>query len=156
MHVWGQEGEGDDARWSRVCSLEGKHARTVRRVSWSPDGCYLAVCSFDATVSVYKHESPSSMLQWFKRFGGDGRTRGREWTGRSAKRMQGLERSCMMCNMHEVRVESGEHSCRVAFSCVATLEGHTNEVKAVAWSTDGSKLATCSRDKTVWIWERTC
>jgi WD40 repeat protein len=36
---------------------------------------------------------------------------------------------------------------------VSRLEGHTDEVKCVAWSPSGERLASASGDKTVMVWD---
>jgi WD40 repeat protein len=38
---------------------------------------------------------------------------------------------------------------------VSRLEGHTDEVKSVAWSPSGERLASASGDKTLMVWDNT-
>lgn len=41
----------------------------------------------------------------------------------------------------------------LAFKCISKLQGHESEVKRLTWSYDGRFLASCGRDKTVWVWQ---
>ena len=52
-------------------------------------------------------------------------------------------------NIHERDVNNTETD----WEFTLVLEGHDSEIKGVAFSPAGQYLATCSRDKSIWIWE---
>ncbi len=53
----------------------------------------------------------------------------------------------------EVDVTGGEEEEEDEWRFALVLDGHDSEVKSVGWSAGGNLLATCGRDKSVWIWE---
>lgn len=84
------------------------HQRSIRCISFSKDGEFLASCGFDAQTNLYKRKHPDH-----------------------------------------------DHSTFM-YRYITSLEGHENEVKCVSWSIISESkyhLATCGRDKTIWIWE---
>lgn len=151
-----------------ICELRG-HTDRAWHVAWSPSGEQLASCSSDKTVRI-----------WSRIQGGDSWTcsaileeahtrtiRACSWSpsGRylatasfdattAIWELQGgvwEQVTPAACRMHACM-----HNVWPMPVCaikVATLEGHENEVKCVAWSPDGSHISTCGRDKSVWVWE---
>lgn len=53
----------------------------------------------------------------------------------------------------DVSGEASTGNSNVIWDCIGTLEGHESECKSVAFNRNGTLLASCSRDKSVWIWE---
>lgn len=111
--------------------IETTHKKTVRSIAWSPDGKVLVTGSFDATVGVWEEIPLSDDEDDDEQ---DGQHDEDDATSARGKPVQPRRR---------VR----------EWECVTTLEGHDSECKAVAFSSDGALLASCSRDKSVWVWE---
>lgn len=67
------------------------------------------------------------------------------------RKEEGLEEDYTSRRVVEEDDEEEEDEDEYQFSCI--LDGHESEIKSLTWSPSGQYLATCSRDKSVWIWE---
>jgi WD40 repeat protein len=129
------------ATFSKHSALTGGHARSVRTTAWQPPRggasngqskrrLALVTGSFDATAGLWSYE---------------------EAGGGGGDESAGLEKEVRFDRDGGGEEEEEEDSKEWEFNLV--LEGHENEVKGLAFSPGGQYLATCSRDKSVWIWE---
>lgn len=133
---------------SLVASLRG-HTGVVWSVAWSPLGL-LASCGTDRTVRIWHSSSEDeSIWKCIVSFNNDTfvRTvRDLSWSsdGRS------LTCACFDAVAYVLELFGGKVP---HLEAAVSLEGHDSEVKGVCYSSGGALLATCSRDRSVWIWE---
>ncbi|KAI9928516.1 hypothetical protein ASPWEDRAFT_24508 [Aspergillus wentii DTO 134E9] len=121
-----------------LSTISGGHKRSVRTCAWKPHiqgESVLATGSFDATVGIWRRWD-----SYGREEGGAG-----EWGLSAAADNGALSRE----NREDNEEEEEEEEWRFA----VLLDGHDSEVKSVSWSPSGMLLATCSRDKSIWIWE---
>lgn len=118
-------------------TLDGGHKRSVRSVAWKPhlqNGTIsLVTGSFDSTAGIWRRQI-------------DGQPRRRVTNGYEEYETD----VAIDLDGNDGDDEEADPS-DWEFSLV--LEGHDSEIKCVAFSPSGQYLATCSRDKSVWIWE---
>jgi WD40 repeat protein len=122
-----------------LSTISGGHKRSVRCCSWKPHvkgENVLATGSFDATAEIWR--------QW-------DRSR-REEVGGQERRVDSTANVDDHAEERDDRdIDDGQDEDEWRFAVL--LDGHDSEVKSVSWSCSGTLLATCSRDKSIWIWE---
>ena len=132
-----------------VNTLTGGHDESVWQVKFSPNGNYLASCSTDRSVCIWKR--PKSLEgKWqisAKLTGVHMKTvRAVVWSP-CGRFLASAGFDGTVC-LWERDSETGE------FDQCALLEGHESEVKDLSWSPNGELVASCSRDRTICIWGR--
>lgn len=114
-------------------ALAGGHTRSVRTAAWKPGLPPHKLClvtgSFDSTAGLW-------------RWDGDAAAETRETEITSAA-VRGTPRDD----------DASDDAADNDWEFTLVLEGHDSEIKSCAFSPSGAYLATCSRDKSVWIWE---
>ncbi|ERS95017.1 hypothetical protein HMPREF1624_08506 [Sporothrix schenckii ATCC 58251] len=136
------------ATFSAHSSLTGGHSRSIRSATWKPslppNKLCLVTGSFDSTAGLWRYEQNDQS-------GSGARleteiTAGRRQVGNGDSDDNDGEE-----NDEDDNDKGDEEDDGWEFTLV--LEGQEHEIKSVAFSPSGQYLATCSRDKSVWIWE---
>lgn len=119
----------------------------VNTVAWSPDGTRIASASHDGSVEVWEAETGRRLLTY------RGHVQEGTWVLKAAWSPDG--RCIASCEGglaekdYAVQVweaETGRH--------LLTYGGHHAAIYALAWSPDGTRIASGSYDSTLQIWER--
>jgi len=125
-----------------VATLEG-HEHEVKSAAWAPSGQYLATCSRDKSVWIWEVEEDNEFecaavlhvhLQDVKRV---------KWHP-----TQDILASASYDNTVKLFKEDGDD-----WTCFCTLSSHESTVWSLCFDKSGTRLATCSDDKTVKIWK---
>ena len=115
-------------------------------VSFSSDGKLLAACygAPDCCIRVWDVET-SILVATLK----DLHTR----TVRSCAFAPVAKNYTLATASFDGTVGIWEYTKDEGWECIAQLEGHESECKCVEWNSAATLLATCGRDKTVWLWD---
>jgi WD40 repeat protein len=125
-------------------TLEGGHEKSVRTLAWKPsitknsDLC-IASGGFDSVISLWKRKADAPE---------DGGIPDAADKIHEENLEQEIKGYGAILEDESDGSESGDD-----WAWMLVLQGHDSEVKGVAYSPSGQYLASCSRDKSIWIWE---
>lgn len=144
--------------------------RTGWHLAWNPAQPLLASCSTDKSVRLYAYTPTHGETVGPYRFSLKStipnchtrtvRSLQFSPTGATLATASFDATVGIWCQVSEAGLDDGSglataapHNVDDEWEPVDPLEGHESECKSVAWSSDGRLLASCSRDKSVWVWE---
>ena len=134
----GRDGEEELEEWILLATIQQEgvgHTRSIRSVAFAPTSIsydvvpILATASFDGKVLIWEYCNDDDDDQ------------------------NNIVKDAISSTGISNNNDDYQQSSLSCFEPIAQLEGHDNEIKDLAWNTTGSLLASCGRDKSIWIWE---
>lgn len=143
VYLWSKEKEAPESlssalptvavaeKWRVVAALKGQHDRSIRHVSWSPSGTFLACASFDTTVSIWvrnevggmgSEEDVNEVQEWVVEGvldGHESEVKCVEWLTDTVLLTASRDRNLWVWE----RMDEGEYECG------GILSGHSQDVK---------------------------
>ncbi|KAM0711866.1 hypothetical protein Q7P35_001236 [Cladosporium inversicolor] len=116
--------------FAQQSTIAGGHKRSIRSCAWKPNSVgesVLATGSFDASAGIWRRWEEGA---------------GKGEAAREVDFTSGLAGG-------DGAGEEEDEEWRFA----VVLDGHDSEIKSLGFAPTAPLLATCSRDKSVWIWE---
>ncbi|XP_049849641.1 anaphase-promoting complex subunit cdc20-like [Schistocerca gregaria] len=125
------------AQTGEIIQLCDQGSSKVTSVSWAQGGQYLAVGTESCDVMLWDVRATKLLRNMD---GHQARVSALSWNGST---LSSAGRDCLILN----------HDVRVQHHLISTLQGHTQEVCGLAWSPDGSQLASGANDNVMNIWD---
>lgn len=141
-----------------VSCKDNVHNEAVWQAAFNISGDMLACCSSDKSISLYKVEyhKERKALKFLGKLNDNHHTRtirGLSFNHSGILASASFDGTVALWFPTPMMNEVEEPASELPLEFGATLEGHENEVKSVAFSSTSPLIATCSRDKSVWIWQ---
>ncbi len=134
----------EDLETGRCKEMEGGHAGHVQGFAWLPDGCTLALLGVDNTVKIWSVET-GKRLRTFEELS--------ERYISLASRLNLLEHIPANISLALGGVLDALRRVLPGLFQRIALSGHGENITRIAWSPNGKRLASVSRDASVRVWD---
>jgi WD40 repeat protein len=122
--------------FAQQSTVSGGHKRSIRSCAWKPNSVgesVLATGSFDASAGIWR--------RW------------EEGAGSKAEAAREMDFTSGLAGGDGGGEKDGDDAEDEEWRFAVVLDGHDSEIKSLGFAPTAPLLATCSRDKSVWIWE---